>query len=533
MSQINFWGNFTKRGLVCYVIIMLLLFTCVLRVAVIVKSDYTQVQAEMSSIKIQISNTRGTIYDCNKQPITNTKKKIIACVSPTPRAITTISSILEGIELNSVLETLKSQKPAVCEVNEIIECDGITYTEIYTDSADIPAIHTIGYVNQENVGVSGLQKAYNKYLQNEQPLTVRFASDGKGRPLAGIKPQIENQFSHNKKGIITTLDLQIQKIAQESSKYINKGAVIIADAKNGKLRAVVSQPNFTLTTIEDSLQDPNLPLFNRTLASYNVGSVFKPCVAAAGLENSKNRFTYNCTGSCKIVDRIFNCHNVAGHGVVDILGGISQSCNTFFYNFSFEIGSNNIINMAQNLGFGKSISLCDSIKTSSGNLPTQEKLENAAHLANLSIGQGELTASPISLLPLYCAIANDGYYTLPNLVEATIENGIEIVQKQNSPTYAFSKSNALILKKALSMVIKKGTGINANPKTVTAAGKTATAQTGKYKSGKEIISSWFCGFFPYEEPKYVVIVFCEDNTKQTKSCAEIFAEIADRINLET
>lgn len=533
MFENKFWRTFTKRGTVCYTIIMLLLFTCVLRVATIIKTDYSQVQSDMSSVKIKIGNLRGTIYDCNKQPITNTNKKIIACVTPTPRAITTISTILKGEQLNSVLKTLKSQKPAICEVEEIIECDGIVYTEIYNDSATIHAIHTIGYTDNENIGISGLQKAYDQYLRIENPLTVRFASDGKGRPLAGVKPQIENEISQNTKGIITTLDLKIQKIAEESAKSITEGAVIIADAKNGKLRAVVSQPNFTLETIEDSLNDPTLPLFNRTLAAYNVGSVFKPCVAAAGLEKNNHNFTYNCTGSCKIIDRYFNCHNAAGHGKTDILGGIANSCNTFFYNFSFEIGKTNILNMAQNLGFGRSLTLCNSVNTASGNLPDTEKLENMAHLANLSIGQGELTASPMALLPLYCAIANGGYYTVPSLVEATIQNGKQISQKQNSPTYAFSKSNAEILKKALAMVIKEGTGINANPKTVTAAGKTATAQTGKYKDGKEIISSWFCGFFPFEKPEYVVIVFCEDNRKQKKSCGEIFAEIADKINLET
>ena len=532
MSDKFFWQGFNKRSTVCYVIIMLLLFTCVLRVAIIVKADYSQVQADMSSIKIKIGNMRGTIYDRNKQPITNTNKKIIACVSPTPRAITTISTILNGEELNSVLETLKSQKPAICEVDEMIECDGIVYTEIYSDSANLPAIHTVGYTDNENKGISGLQRAYDEYLRYENALTVRFACDGKGRPLAGVKPQIENDFSQNTKGIITTLDLQIQKIAEESAKSITEGAVIIADAKNGKLRAVVSRPDFTLETIEDSLNDSALPLFNRTLAAYNVGSVFKPCVAAAGLEKGIN-FSYTCTGSCKIVDRVFNCHNAAGHGETDVFGGIANSCNTFFYNFSFKIGGSNILNMAQNLGFGKSISLCNSINTASGNLPDTQKLKNMAHLANLSIGQGELTASPISLVPLYCAIANGGYYTVPSLLEATIVNGKQIPQKQNSPTYVFSKDTANTLAKALSMVIKDGTGVNANPKTVTAAGKTATAQTGKYKNGKEIISSWFCGFFPYEDPEYVVIVFCEDNTKQSKSCGEIFAEIADKINLET
>ena len=133
----------------------------------------------------------------------------------------------------------------------------------------------------------------------------------------------------------------------------------------------------------------------------------------------------------------------------------------------------------------------------------------------------------MSLLPLYCAIANGGQYYLPSIVESTIQNGKEKVHDIGSPTKVFSSDTAEKLKGALSLVISEGTGTSAQPENTTAAGKTATAQTGKYKNNAEINSSWFCGFFPFETPKYVVIVFAEDTKKQTKSCAEIFAKIAD------
>ena len=102
-----------------------------------------------------------------------------------------------------------------------------------------------------------------------------------------------------------------------------------------------------------------------------------------------------------------------------------------------------------------------------------------------------------------------------------------------SPTMVFDSDTAQKIKDALALVITEGTGTSAKPSTVTAAGKTATAQTGKFENGREINSSWFCGFFPFEDPKYIVIVFCEDNTKATKQCAQIFAEIADQININS
>ena len=87
----------------------------------------------------------------------------------------------------------------------------------------------------------------------------------------------------------------------------------------------------------------------------------------------------------------------------------------------------------------------------------------------------------------------------------------------------FSNNNPLVL--------EIGTGSSAKPQYTTAAGKTATAQTGKYYIGSEICSGWFCGFFPFENPKYTVIVFSENTLIDTKSCAEIFSELADGITI--
>ncbi|MBR6741558.1 MAG: hypothetical protein IKL93_02310, partial [Clostridia bacterium] len=329
--------------------------------------------------------------------------------------------------------------------------------------------------------------------------------------------------------VVTTINVNIQKVAEQAANHLELGAVVVAEAKTSKIRAIVSRPDFTTSTIKEILNDKTTPLFNRALGSYNVGSVFKPCVAAGAIENRLNNFAHNCTGSVKIIDRTFHCHEKTGHKLISLENAIAQSCNTYFFELGFKVGSELILKFANILNFGKSIRICDNIATAKGTLPTKETLENKAHLANFSIGQGSFTASPVSMLPLYTAIANGGEYFMPTIIESTIKNGIESKFNVGFPTKAFSAETATKLKDALALVIEKGTGTKAKPTTVLAGGKTATAQTGKKVNGKEIISSWFCGFFPLEDPKYVVIVFSEDTTKQTKSCAEIFAEIADKI----
>lgn len=530
MDNRMFWKIFSLRSAVCFFIIIALFLSCILRISVIANSDYKQVQQTQSSLKIKISDLRGTIFDRNLIPLTNNSKKIIACVSPTPRAVTAISSVLSGEELESVLERLKSGKPIVCEVEEEINCDGIICTEIYThNSKETPAIHTIGYTNADNKGISGIEKAYDEILYSKSEVSVSYACDGLGNILHGVSPIINNDTSVIAGGVITTIDINIQNIVESAASSIESGAVIVADADTSKIRAIASLPNFDCTAIEEYLNKENSPLFNRTVSAYNVGSVFKPCVAAAGVEKGITDFSHNCTGSFNIIDRTFRCHKAEGHGFTNLNLGITNSCNTFFYNFAFKIGGDSIYKTARSLGFGEKIKLCDGIYTAKGTIPKKENLENIAHLANFSIGQGDLTATPISMLTLYSAITNGGNYYIPSIVEGTVKDGKITKYDIGSPTKVMNEKTAQILKDCLKSVVEEGTGVLAKPKTVSAAGKTATAQTGKFENGSEICSTWFCGFFPFEKPKYTVIVFCENSQKQTKPCAEIFAQIADKI----
>lgn len=530
MDENIFWKVFCKRSAICFFLIISLFLSCVLRITVIATSNYKEVQLAQSSLKIKIADLRGTIFDTNLIPLTNSNKKIIAAVSPTPRAVTAISSVLSDDKLNDVLNRLKDGKPVLCELEKEIECDGIVCTKIYLhNSSQTPAIHTIGYTDKDNKGVSGIEKAYDDILFSEKEVKISYACDGLGNILQGVEPILEYDTSVIAGGVVTTIDINIQNILEEASLGFESGAIIIAEADTSKIRGIVSRPNFDCTNIESFLNAKNSPLFNRTVSAYNVGSAFKPCIAVAGIQSGFKNFTYECTGSFEIIDRFFRCHKTDGHGITNLNTGLMNSCNTFFYNFAFKIGGDNIYKTARILNFGEKIKICDNIYTAKSNIPSKQTLQNIAQLANFSIGQGELTASPISMLPLYCAIANGGRYYLPSIVEGILKDGELKKYDTGSPTYVMNESDSVILKECLKSVVEEGTGVLAKPKTVTAAGKTATAQTGKFQNGKEIYNTWFCGFFPFENPKYTVIVFCENSQNQNETCAEIFAQIADKI----
>ena len=166
--------------------------------------------------------------------------------------------------------------------------------------------------------------------------------------------------------------------------------------------------------------------------------------------------------------------------------------------------------------------------TQQGVIPKMNTLSNQGALANLSIGQGDLLLSPVSMLTLYLSIAGDGSYYLPSIVEKTVKDGVENTYDKGNPTRVMNADTAEKLREYLKTVIMDGTGSEAAPTITTAAGKTATAQTGRYyDDGSEITNSWFCGFFPAENPRYVVVVMSDN--RLNVSTASLFAEIADKI----
>ncbi len=529
MQNKIWWRFFAVRGAVCYFLIIVLFFSAFLRVAVIAKTDYTDVLETHGRLKLTAGKIRGTVYDCNMVPLTNSESKIIASISPTNRAKAILPSLFEGEKLDTLLKSLENGKPVLCEVPEYIDYDDIRCTTVYYNSDDIIAPHTIGYVNNENIGVSGLQLAYNDILQSDSDVYFSYACDALGNILEGVDADVYNDTSAVTNGVVTTLDVNIQSIIEETSNPLTNGAIVVADADTLKIRGIVSRPNFDPDNVENYLDDPSSPLFNRAINSYAVGSAFKPCIAAAAIEKGLLGTQYNCVGNMQIIDRNFSCHNKSGHGTLNLRYALANSCNTYFYNLGIKTGADNVYKMADALSFGKKIKLCDGIYTAKSNMPALDTLKNDAYLANFSIGQGQFDATPISMLTLYSAIANKGKYYMPSLVGGIYKNDGFEEYDNGFPTRAMSEETADTLKDYLQTVINEGTGSDALPQTVTAAGKTATAQTGIFDNGKEILRSWFCGFFPSDKPKYIIIVFCENTQLQTVSCGKIFAETADKI----
>lgn len=524
------------RTVICFILVLCLFLVCSVRIMLITSEpSYAQTAVKNNTLAVKVADLRGNIFDCNGEALTSVGYKNIAVASPTPQVIMYLSSVLSGDKKESVLATLGKGKPAVIETVEPLNCTGITNLEINTRESDSKICdHLLGYTDSSNHGVSGLEKIFDEMLYSSDGIKVRFYTDGAGRVLKGLEGETEKNELISNSGIMTTIDKNIQLITEKAAEKIDTGAVVVSEAGSGKIRAMVSRPDFDSTNIAESLESEKAPLINRCLMSYNVGSAFKPCVAAAAIESkSFGNFSNNCTGSIVTENNTFNCHNRSGHGILNLKQAIAHSCNTYFYNLAFMLGGEKIYDMATVFGFGYKKTLFDGLSTTSENITDKDTLKSSSSaVANLSIGQGELLASPITMLSLYEAIACEGIYYPQTVIEGTIEQGVLVdTYERGKPTRAISKQTADILKEYLVGVVENGTGTKAKPNTVSAAGKTATAQTGqKDENGNFCEHSWFCGFFPAENPKYIVCVLIENANKGTLSGAEVFKEIAERLN---
>lgn len=518
-----------KRVAVGMFFVYLLFFICVLRIGSLSKNDtLSQTATNQSTEKISLYNLRKDIFDCNLNKLTNQTAEDITLFFPTDEGIKSaeklcgagsfaVKRLQEG---RAVYEKVKSNG----EDGTVALKKYIRYNETQTAS------HIIGYINSENKGVCGIEKGMEEYLYSDDFANISYQKDAKNGVLTGIKYKTNQPNGNN--GVVLTLDKNMQQIAEESIKGVECGAVVIVEADSGKIRAGASVPTFNPQNPADSLKNENSPFLNRAFNNYSVGSVFKTCVAAAGLEKSKEKPNkYTCKGFVNINGQRYNCHKLSGHGTLNLTSALAYSCNCYFYRYSAKIGAQNIFDLSSLCGFGTNKNLGGGLVIKKGVLPNINTIKtNKNALANFSIGQGEFTLSPVAITSLYSAVVNNGEYVSPSILEGVVENGKFIPQEDDFPTTkVMSKTNAETVKTMLKKCLKKGTGVGAKPNKATAGGKTATAQTGWIKNGKEIENGWFCGFFEKGGKNYVVTVLVEDVKTQKVTPAEIFKEIVDKI----
>lgn len=391
-----------------------------------------------------------------------------------------------------------------------------------------------GYKTKDIVGFGGIEEKYDYYLRQEEGgLSVEVNHRGKIMRVLGFAPP------RNGKDIWLTLDLKIQKIAEEALSG-RKGSVILMDPQSGEILALANYPNYNpalfvnkrTALIAGLFNDPDAPLINRAISSsYPPASVFKLVQAGAGLELKKINLSssFPCPGFVMVGARKFACWDV--HGIQDLMQAIAHSCDAFFYKTGLLLGAQNIHDYALKLGFGKNTGI-DLPYEVSGFIPSPlwrkiNKFQNwyDGDTANLSIGQGECLVTPLQATNMMAVFANRGYLPTPYIVKAI--GGVDLcAKKKKLIPVAFKKSTFESVCKGLRRVVSdvKGTGNVLSNLPVEVAGKTGTAQVTRGAT-----HAWFVGFFPFDKPKFVICVFLENGGPGHAACV-IARQIIEAMN---
>lgn len=494
-------------------------------------SGLQQAAAAQQTYVLEAARGRGTIYDCRLRPLTNVSRKTMTAAVASPAAVTAIRQQLSEDMQQTVLTRLESGKPALFEGELAPGTAGaVTFWTEERYGEDFAAAHVIGYVDRDGAGVCGIEAAYDDLLRvGGSSVQVRYQADAWGRTLNGTDLTVQRTDSESGIGVVLTLDRDMQQLAAEVARHsLQAGAIVILESATGKIRAMVSAPDYPPDDVEAAMQQENSPLVNRTLCAYNVGSVFKLVGACCATERGDTDLTLDCTGTLTHGGRVFQCIYGNAHGQVDLTRSVALSCNGYFIRLAERTGAAPLYRMAQQLGFGAAIGLAPGISSEAGRMPALQDLSAPAALANFSFGQGVLLATPLQVAGMVQTIANDGIRVTPTLVEGTVDSeGTLSAADAPDRVRVLSADSARSVRQMMVEAVVSGTASPAAPAQGGAGAKTATAETGWMQQGEAVVQAWCAGFYPADTAAYTIVVFAENGRSGSRACAPIFRQIAD------
>ncbi len=492
------------------------------------------VTQSQSKWTVSVSVTRGTIYDRNLHPLVNSETEYRAVCIPNPELLSTLKNNTDEDNFDIALKLMREGVPVMVSLTRAVpnmdDLHCFLVKRRYGDRVLSP--HIVGYC-QGGSGVTGIERACDELLNSYAgDITIAYETSADYRYLSGIAPFVSDTSRRSAGGVVLTLDSNVQMIVEDTaSSALTKGAVVVLDPYSGDVLACASFPSYQPTTVSASIQEDDGALLNRAMSLYDCGSVFKIITTAAALENGiPIEKQYECKGSICVDGTDFHCHNRSGHGVLDMTQAFSNSCNTYFIQLAQEIGADALYSMANAFGFDRRITLLNGLSTADPLLPSRSDLEQSAALANLSFGQGYLMTTPLHIAQIMATVVNDGKMPSMRLLDATIDEHGIVTAAEKMPSYTIiTETTANKLRYMLQQVVESGTGKNAKPPACTAAGKTGTAETGQLSNGTSVVQSWFAGYYPAEDPQYIIVVLSEDVNTTNLQAANLFCEISNNL----
>ena len=397
------------------------------------------------------------------------------------------------------------------------------------------------YLSGDLIGRMGIERGYEKLLRGVDG--KRFvevnALGRKGEFLGEKHPILPTRGTD----LTLTIDLDVQRAAEEAFEPGARGAVVALDPRNGDVLALASKPNYdpnefsmgiTQERWSELSSGGNYPLFNRAIqAAYPPGSTIKPFTALAGLENGVMTpgtfFAQSCTGEFRFGTRLFGCWKHEGHGSLSMHNAIVRSCDVYFYQLGIRIGLERLSAFMSKLTLSDKTGI-DLPQERRGLYPDPawyDKRFGAGRwsrgiILNLAIGQGEVILTPVKLAQIAAFIANGGTLWKPHLIRSVGSTSAAASGDSIGQYVALDARSLAAVRSAMASVVSdpQGTGGQARLDSISVAGKTGTAQN---PHGKD--HALFICFAPVDAPRIAVAVLVENAGHGSTAAAPIARKV--------
>ncbi|MBQ9832929.1 MAG: PASTA domain-containing protein [Clostridia bacterium] len=456
------------------------------------------------------------------------------------------ASVLEKVSDTSKLEIVLKRRVERDVVEKMLALklgDGVGTgldTKRYYPNGELFS-QLLGFTTIDNVGQSGLEQKYDKYLAGESGRMLS-ETDGRSNSLAyGIQEIIEPIDGYDL--VLTTnsaIQSYMEKALEEALEINNAESAqgIIMNCKTGEIVALSTQPDY----------DPNNPprsditllnalSRNRIVAdAYEPGSTFKILTLSAAIDSNAVDMssTFDCPGYYVVNGETIKCWKSGGHGSGQSLAKAAQnSCNPAFMRMALRMGRETFYDYLYAFGLGSSTG--SGIASESSGIVTNEKYVNDNTLARIGFGQS-VAVTPIQLATAVSAAVNGGNLLQPYVVKQMVSQNGEVIS-ENEPKIVrrvISEETSATVREILESVVSEGSGKNAQISGFRVGGKTGTAQ--KYENGAiadgKLIAS-FIGFAPADDPEFMCLILVDEPKVGTIFGSTVAAPFVKQVLEET
>ena len=576
----------------CALAAFVVLFIRLIYLQAIMGDEYRRLSLN-NSIRLQnIDPPRGRIYDRNNDLLVDNRPSFdvnitLKDAAPLQHTLAKLSQHLQT-PADMLLSQIRQAKGASAYKPRLLKQDvgRDTLAAIEVNKYDLPGVsvnvnlrrhyihermasHLIGYLSEispaelksgsypdclsgDLIGKFGVEKGYENLLRGKRGgRQVEVNANGL---VMRILKTVEAEPGHN---VYLTTDQKLQHRTEALLAGV-VGAAVAIEPDTGHVLALASSPAFdqnffvggiTHEQWDSLISNPFRPMSNRAIqGEYPPGSTYKIITALAGLEEGviDDQTTMNCPGYYRFGNRVYRCWLKGGHGKVDIIKAVEESCDVFFYQVGDRLGVDRLAWYAKAFGLGSPTGIFLDHEAH-GLIPTAAWKQKRTGIPwqkgetlSIAIGQGFNLATPLQMAVLAAAVGNGGNRYQPMILDRIQSADGEILQK-NKPRLKgklpISPANLDLVRLGLWKVVngEKGTARGSRMADIDLSGKTGTSQVVSRKEDEELAEedvpihlrahAWFVAYAPSEQPTIAVAVVVEHGEHGSGAAAPIAREM--------